>query len=205
MDNRILLAAEELEALAQTLRSVSSGGEETESRSHVLEMAHVWLELRTMETKVASLQGWRTWVNEKVAALEAGPQSPAITAPSMTPTPEAPSDAEPCSICHLPQESGLHRHPMAPVLEPDSPPECTEAVTPPSSPSGQPTTPRYLVVPTCGCVRVDDPHQLNIHPHVIPTIVPFGFEIRCPFNCGALWLRVLIHAQAVPASPSGST
>jgi len=199
MDNRILLAAEELEALAQTLRSVSSGGEETESRSHVLEMAHVWLELRTMETKVASLQGWRTWVNEKVAALEAGPQSPAITAPSMTPTPEAPSDAEPCSICHLPQESGLHRHPMAPVLEPDSPPECTDPATSLLSPWGQPTTPIFLVEPGCGCAPAI-PIVAWMHPPQHQAQVTG----RCP-TCDALWFRVVIRARDAPASPSGST
>ena len=198
MDNRILLAAEELEALAQTLRSVSSGGEETESRSHVLEMAHVWLELRTMETKVASLQGWRTWVNEKVAALEAGPQSPAITAPSMTPTPEAPSDAEPCSICHLPQESGPHRHPMAPVLEPASPPESIDPVTPSSSLSGQSTTPTFRV---------------EHNSESAPFLVYLGFQELETTDIHLYKLMVddvllgyvQIVARPVPASPSGST
>ena len=148
MDNRILLAAEELEALAQTLRSVSSADEaqtippidqaspwrqengpaETESsplRPHDWQMhlrLHHSLErdLQVLKDKLAALEKeWRDHREDHLAVVgsEPGPQSPAIMAPSMTPTQEAPSDAEPCPICHLPQESGLHRHPMAPVQE----------------------------------------------------------------------------------------
>jgi uncharacterized membrane protein len=131
MDNRILLAAEELEALAQTLRSVSSAGEKTPSCPMTLTEWQDWVD--QVQTDVLVLK-------QKVAALESGPPSPAIMAPSMTPTQEAPSDAEPCPICQLPQKSGPHRHPMAPAPEPDSPPECTDPATPSSSQQpGDPT------------------------------------------------------------------
>ena len=65
----------------------------------------------------------------RVRRLEAGPQSPPTTAPSMTPSQEAPWDAEPCPICQLDQHSGPHKHPMAPVQDSDSPPESTDGQT----------------------------------------------------------------------------
>jgi len=68
---------------AGILRTAASSGEEAESSPRVLEMAHVWLELRTLERQLASLQAWRTWVDEKLAALEPGPQSPNTGGPCL--------------------------------------------------------------------------------------------------------------------------
>ena len=85
-----------------------------------------------------TLTEWQDWVDQmqtdvlvlkqKVAALEAGPRSPPITAPSMTPTQEAPSDAEPCQGWAPSTEvaQGI-------VQEPGSPSESTVPVTPSSS------------------------------------------------------------------------
>jgi hypothetical protein len=53
----------------------------------------------------------------RIQRLEAGPRSPPTSA---KPTTHSHLDAEPCLICHLPQKSGPHRHPMAPAPEPDS-------------------------------------------------------------------------------------
>jgi len=157
-----------------------------------------WAELMDLGIKVQRLE-------DKLAALEPGPPSPAIMAPSMTPTQEAPSDAELCPICQLPQESGPHRHPMAPVLEPDSPPASTAPATSLLSPWGQPTTPIFLVEPGCACALLS---------HKPPSILWQSMQIQgkwervlrvgCP-HCDALWAFVQIVAQAAPASPSGST
>ena len=88
MDNRILLAAEELEALAQTLRSVSSADEA--QTIPPIDQASPWRQ----EDGPAKAQEsspippcpptpWAMWaqealikLNAKVATLEAGPQSP---------------------------------------------------------------------------------------------------------------------------------
>ena len=72
-----------LEKVACELLPTPSSGEEAESSPRVLEMAHVWLELRTLERQLASLQAWRTWVDEKLAALEPGPQSPNTGGPCL--------------------------------------------------------------------------------------------------------------------------
>ena len=176
--------------LRQAVLPTPSSGEKTPSCPMTLTEWQDWVD--QMQTDVLVLK-------QKVAALEPGPQSPAITAPSMTPTPEAPSDAEPCSICHLPQESGLHRHPMAPVLEPDSPPASTAPATSLLSPWGQPTTPIFLVEPGCGCAPAI-PIVAWMHPPQHQAQVTG----RCP-TCDALWFRVVIRARDAPASPSGST
>jgi hypothetical protein len=152
-----------------------SSGEEMESNPRVLEMAHVWLELRTLE--------------RKLVALEAGPQSPPTMASR---TMDSPSGAEPCPICHLPQESGPHRRPMAPVLEPDSPLESTDPATPLSSPWGQHIM-TFRVTHGCGSALpplVDRDNR--------PLMVYCGM-------CGALLELEPIPVQAAPASPSGST
>ena len=141
----------------------------------------------TFEGRLVALEGWRL-------EQEAGPRSPPTTAPVMS---TAPSGAEPCSICHLPQESGLHRHPMAPVLEPDSPPECTDPAIPSSSPWGQHTTPIYHVVPICGCAW---PYRMVAVPDSDGTML----DIRCQ-ECDASWLHAEIRVPAALASPSGST
>jgi len=140
----------------------------------------------TFEGRLVALEGWRL-------EQEAGPQSPPITAPVMS---TAPSGAEPCSICHLPQESGLHRHPMAPVLEPDSPPECTDPATSLLSPSGQHIM-TFRVERSCECAPIPSLAFLKVLTSV------WG-ELRC-LGCNALWATVLIPAPDVPASPSEST
>jgi len=141
----------------------------------------------------------------RVRRLEAGPQSPPTTAPSMTPSQEAPWDAEPCPICQLDQHSGPHKHPMAPVQDSDSPPESTDHVIPSSSPSGQLTTQTCLVEPGCACALLS---------HKPPTTLWQSMQIQgkwervlrvgCP-HCDALWAFVQIVARPVPASPSEST
>jgi len=236
MDNRILLAAEELEALAQTLRSVSSADEaqtippidqaspwrqengpaETESsplRPHDWQMhlrLHHSLErdLQVLKDKLAALEKeWRDHREDHLAVVgsEPGPQSPAIMAPSMTPTQEAPSDAELCPICGNHPETGHCPICHLGAQEPDSPPESTDHVIPSSSPSGQLTTQTCLVEPGCACALLS---------HKPPTTLWQSMQIQgkwervlrvgCP-HCDALWAFVQIVARPVPASPSEST
>jgi hypothetical protein len=144
----------------------------------------------TFEGRLVALEGWRL-------EQEAGPQSPPITAPVMS---TAPSGAEPCSICHLPQESGPHRHPMAPVLEPDSPPECTDPATPSSSLSGQSTTPTCLVEPGCACALLSRKPPTTLWQSMqIQGKWERVLRVGCP-HCDALWAFVQIVAQAAPQS-----
>ena len=125
----------------------------------------------------------------RIQRLEAGPRSPPTMASR---TMDSPSGAEPCPICHLPQESGPHRRPMAPVLEPDSPLESTDPATPLSSPWGQHIM-TFRVTHGCGSALpplVDRDNR--------PLMVYCGM-------CGALLELEPIPVQAAPASPSGST
>jgi len=191
---RVYRLLDQLDSLAP-----SSAGEEMESSPLEVRLYNLEHQIEDLYNRMGNLE-------LRVTALEAGPQSrPTMAAPMR----DSYSDAVPCvypAPCDCPRCISLGREvPPISVPVPDSRPESTEAVTLSSSPSGQPTTPTFHVEPRCGCVPVDDPHQPNIHPHVIPTIVPFGFEIHCPFNCGALWAIVQIAAPAAPASPSEST
>jgi len=91
MDNRILLAAEELEALAQTLRSVSSGGEKTPSCPMTLTEWQDWVDqvqtdVLVLKQKVAALEKeWRDHREDHLAVVgsEPGPQSPLVEQPTV--------------------------------------------------------------------------------------------------------------------------
>jgi hypothetical protein len=171
---------------SQCRQPTPSSGEEAESSPQCRCSMLSW-------SPLCERHGWLALIR-RIQALEAGPRSPPTTAPVMS---TAPSGAEPCSICHLPQESGPPRRPMAPVLEPASPPECTDPAIPSSSPSGQPTTPIYHVVPTCGCAW----------PYRMVTVLDSDgtmLDIRCQ-ECDASWLHAEIRVPAAPASPSEST
>jgi hypothetical protein len=103
---------------------------------------------------------------------QVGPQSPPTTAAPMK---DSHSDAERCPICHNHLEGGHCPVCHLGALEPESSQESTEAATPPSQPSGQPTT--------------TSPAELRY------------VSVRCP-ACAA-WLRIdLIPALDVPASPT---
>ena len=129
------------ELLAQILRSLEakptpSSGEETESSPQEGEFLRGELD-RLWKTAQA--------LERRLAALEAGPPSPPATA---KPTSTAPSDADPCPICQLPQKSGPHRHPMAPAPEPDSPPASTAGPTLNCPTCGQSTVAKVGTEPT---------------------------------------------------------
>jgi len=189
---------------AGILRTAASSGEEAESSPPKLPF---WW---------APWEQWRKDVNEmleqlqrrmneveqrahsgmcRIQRLEAGPPSPPITAKDTT---HSHLDAEPCPICQLPQESGPHRHPMAPAPEPDSPPECTDPATPSSSLSGQSTTPTFRV---------------EHNSESAPFLVYLGFQELETTDIHLYKLMVddvlLGYVQIVvrdaPASPSGST
>ena len=181
---------------SQCRQPTPSSGEETESSPPEGKMQELEFRLAVVESWIPTLKAWQRLGRIPLLpqALEPGPQSPLTTASSTTPTPEAPSDAEPCQGWAPSTEvaQGI-------VQEPGSPSESTVPVTPSSSLSGQPTTQIFLVEPGCGCAPAI-PIVAWMHPPQHQAQVTG----RCP-TCDALWFRVVIRARDAPASPSGST
>jgi len=162
----------------------SSEGEEMESSPLEVRLYNLEHQIRDLYSRIDNPQA-------RAITLEAGLQSPPIMA---NPTRGSLSAAEPCPIC--PNHPAAGHCPVCHLgaQEPDSPPESTEAATPPSSPSGQPTT-ISLVAPKCGCA----PPTWRFKPSGATE----GWDLSCPG--GALLATVKIVAQAVPASPSENT
>ena len=160
------------ELLAQILRSLeakptpSSAGEKTPSCPMTLTEWQDWVD--QMQTDVLVLK-------QKVAALEAGPQSPPTTA----------------------KDTRADRWGVVT--------ESTNQTTPPSSPSGRSTTPTCLVEPGCACALLSHKPPTTLWQSMqIQGKWERVLRVGCP-HCDALWAFVQIVARPVPASPSGST
>lgn len=129
---------------------------------------------------------------EKPESWQACPECGVVRA---KPSQEAPSAAEPCPTCGLRQNWGPHKHPMAPVLEPDSPLESTDPAIPSSWQSDPTGIPVFRVEPGCECV----PREPGLK-----RVTPWVWWLYCQ-KCDVLWSRVLTVAPDVAASPSAST
>jgi hypothetical protein len=198
----------------------SSAGEETESSPPP--PGALWPQgyeyLKGVDRRLAALE--KTWVDHRgdhlavvrsekepaASGMAHGELGRRIMASSTTPTQEAPSDAEPCQHppeCCLPMPNPHYnwcrRCWTVFALAPDSPQECTEAATPSSSQSDQPTT-TFRAVPSCMCAK--DEKQARTYLGLDP--LRTGQVAKCSI-CGAWWVYELIPAPDVPASPSEST
>jgi len=152
--------------LRQAVLPTPSSGEKTPSCPMTLTEWQDWVD--QMQTDVLVLK-------QKVAALEAGPQSPPTTA----------------------KDTRADRWGVVT--------ESTNQTTPPSSPSGRSTTPTCLVEPGCACALLSHKPPTTLWQSMqIQGKWERVLRVGCP-HCDALWAFVQIVAQAVPASPSEST
>ncbi len=107
-----------------------------------------------------------------------------------------------CAACLQEVPAPLSAEPCVHLLEGTMPyclrcgrgirPSSAESTTPTpseSSPSDQQSTSVFRVAANCECAHAS-PHR----PILIPIVEPFGWELRCPANCGALWATVLTPA-----------
>ena len=177
------------ELLAQILRSLeakptpSSGGKAQElSPDEWVRMTWVEEQAVARSTKHWWVKMWlddlrerMAKVEKRLAALEAGPQSPPTTA----------------------KDTRADRWGVVT--------ESTNQTTPPSSPSGRSTTPTCLVEPGCACALLSHKPPTTLWQSMqIQGKWERVLRVGCP-HCDALWAFVQIVARPVPASPSGST